>query len=129
MDQEPLVDEQVEAGALFLRELQRTLPVQFAFWLLKSADGGWRLHIVSDQVTDENLDVGYRKIGRAAQTINDPWFDVFQVKLIEADHPLAQAAADVWQRYPTWKGGRFPGDKFGKGVEGVYLYPQPVTTP
>jgi hypothetical protein len=128
MDQEPLVTEQVEAGAKFLREFQKLVPVKHAFWLYKGDDGGWRLHVASDQITDKNLRAAYGKVVRAARTFDDPWFDTFLVKLIGADDPLAKAAADAWRRYPNWTGGRFPGDKFGKGVEGVYLYPQAVTT-
>src|SRR5262245_22863417 len=129
MDQDPLVTERVEAGAKFLRELRKLIRVQNAFWLYKGDDGGWRLHIALDQIADENRDNAYGKVVRAARGIDDPWFDVFQVKVIGADHPLAKAATEVWQRWPNWTGGRFPGDKFSQVVEGVYLYPRSVTTP
>jgi hypothetical protein len=91
VDQDPLVTEQTEAGARFLGEFQKYYPVQAAFWLYHGEDGGWRLYVASDRITDENFDDAYKKAVQAARAINDPWFDVLRVKLIVAIHPRSIA--------------------------------------
>src|SRR5260370_31574598 len=99
MDQGPLVSEQIEAGAGLLGEFRKYVPVQTAFWLKESEEGEWYLYVVSDQITDDNFDVAYGEVARLAGTIEDPWFDPFQVKLIGQDDPLARAVADLYRRY------------------------------
>lgn len=125
---DPLVKEQTEAGAKFLGEFQKYYPVRAAFWLYDSEDGGWRLYVASDKITDRNFDVACGKAVRAARAINDPWFDVFLVKVIGADHRLAKAAVEALRRYPMRGPGRFPCSKFAPNVEGVFLYPQVTVT-
>ena len=130
MDQGPLVAEQIDAGAKFLAEFQNYLPVQAAFWLKDSEEGTWNLYVASEQITDDNFDVAYGEVVRLAGILRDPWFDLFQVKLIGADDPLAKAAADIRRRYP----GRTPlplrGGTFGGvAVEEVYLYPSSLPVP
>lgn len=130
MDQGPLVAEQIDAGARFLAEFQKYLPVQAAFWLKDSEEGAWNLYVASDQITDDNFDVAYGEVVRLAGVIQDPWFDLFQVKLIGADDPLAKAAADVHSRYPGRTPMRVQGRTFGGvAAEEVYLYPSPLPVP
>lgn len=88
MDQGPLVNEQIEAGARFLAEFQKYAPMQAAFWLEDGEDGGWRLCIASHQVTDENFDLAYGEVARLNSQMQDPWFDVFQVRLVRDPDPL-----------------------------------------
>ena len=127
MDQGPLVTEQIDAGARFLAEFQKYLPVQSAFWLKDSDEGTWNLYVASDQITDDNFDVAYGEVVRIAGQLKDPWFDPFQVKLIGANDPLAQAARELRQRYPGRTSTRFHGKLFGGvSVEEVYLYPAPI---
>lgn len=45
MDQNSLVIDQFEAGARFLGEFQKYVPVKAAFWLKESAEGNWILYI------------------------------------------------------------------------------------
>src|SRR6266478_3627922 len=113
MDQGPLVIEQIDAGARFLGEFQKYLPIQTAFWLKEADEGAWNLYVVSDQITDDNFDVAYGEVVRIAGHLQDPWFDPFQVKLLGVDDPLAQAALDVQQRYPGRMPIRFHGKTFG----------------
>ena len=61
MDHGPLVSEQIDAGARFLYEFQKHLPLQSAFWLKDSEQGGWYLYLASEQITDENFDLVYEK--------------------------------------------------------------------
>jgi hypothetical protein len=127
MDQEPLVIEQIEAGKKFLEEFDKYIPVRAAFWLKVNEDSGWYLHIASDQISDKNVDVAYREVGRVGKTINDPNLDLFQVKVIGVDNPFARAALDLYKRskarVPTHIRGRSFGDM---SVEGVYVYPPPL---
>jgi hypothetical protein len=129
MDQSALVTEQVEAGAKFLDEFQKSYPVQAAFWLYGGEDGRWRLYIASEKITDDNFDTAYGKAARVARKIDDPWLDPFVVKLIRTDDRLAKAAVEVQRRYPRSGPAHFPGRLFGPGVEPVCLYPQPAATP
>jgi hypothetical protein len=130
MDQDALVIEQIDAGARFLCEFQKYLPVQAAFWLKESDEGEWSLYVASDLITDDNFDVAYGEVLRIAGELHDPWFDPFQVKLIGIHDPLARAALDLQRRYPGRTPTRFPGTTFGGiGVEEVYVYPSPLPVP
>ena len=127
MDQIPLVIEQIDAGTRFLSEFQKYLPIQVAFWLKEAEEGDWNLYIVSDQITEDNFDVAYGEVVRIAGQLRDPWFDPFQVKLIGANDPLAQAALDIQRRFPGRMPTRFHGKTFGGlSVDEVYIYPSPV---
>jgi hypothetical protein len=125
-----LVDEQINAGAKFLGEFHKYLPVQSAFWLKESDEGERNLYVVSDQITDDNFDVAYGEVLRIAGAIRDSWFDPFQVMLLSADDPLAKAAREVQQRYPGRTPIRLYGKMFGGvSAEELYLYPSPVPAP
>jgi len=128
MDQGPLVTEQIEAGARFLAEFQKQYPLRTAFWLKDDEDGAWTLYVVSRQITDENHAAAYSEVGRVAVKLRDPWFDMFQVKLLEEDDPLAKAAIELEQRYPGRN--RFFNQTFPwvSALE-VYFYPSPIPVP
>ena len=66
MDQEPLVIEQIDAGATFLRELAKSIAVSAAFWLKVSEDSPWYLHVVSQELNDQNLGTVYGEVLRIA---------------------------------------------------------------
>jgi hypothetical protein len=123
-----LVNEQIEAGARFLRAFHQYAPVQSAFWLKGGEYGHWFLYVASEQITDANFDVGYGEVVRIADELHDPWFDMFQVKLIGADHPLAKAALEAQHRYPGRTPLRIRETPFG-GIyaEEVYIYPALVS--
>jgi hypothetical protein len=130
MDQGPLVKEQIDAGARFLTEFQKYAPVQATFWLKESDEGEWYLYVASDQITDDNFDLGYGEVARLNVALKDPWFDPFQVKLIGMGDPLAQAALDHLRRFPGRGPARVHGETFGSvAVDEVYLYPSPLPVP
>jgi hypothetical protein len=81
MDQSPLVIDQFDAGARFLGEFQKYVPVKAAFWLKESAEGEWILYVASDQITDDNFDVAYGEVLRIAVQMHEPIFDPFHVQL------------------------------------------------
>ncbi len=122
--------EQIDAGARFLAEFQKYVPVQIAFWLKESDENEWSLYVASEKITDDNFDLAYGEVVRIAGALRDPFFDPFQVKWIALDDPLAKAALDIQQchtgRIPT----RFHGKTLGGlSVEEVYIYPSPVPVP
>src|ERR1700676_5368738 len=127
MDPSPLVNDQVEAGARFLAEFQKYVPVKAAFWLKDSDEREWYLYVASDQITDDNFDVAYGEVGRIAGELRDPLFDVFQVKVLGADDPLAKAASEINGRYARPVATRFHDKMFGGlAVEEGFIYPSPM---
>ena len=129
MDQASLVIPEIDSGAELVRRLDKYVPVHAAFWVKDSEEGHWYLYIASHQVDDPNLDAAYGEVLRLASEIADPFLDPFQVKLIPASDPLAQAALDVLRSYPARIATRFGGRNFGgMSVDGVYIYPASVTT-
>jgi len=130
MDQSALVSERIAAGARFLAGLQKTLPVQVAFWLKSSEETEGHLYVASDQVTDKNIDTAYGEVLRVLLAMPNPWLDPFQVKLIGAEDPLAQAARNVLRRYPGRGPAGVHGQIFGgMSVDEVYIYPSVVPAP
>jgi hypothetical protein len=124
MDQSPLVTEQIDAGARFLTEFEKKIPVTAAFWLRANEEDSGYFYLASDEFNDEKLRVAYGEVLRVAREMRDPNFDPFRVKLIRPSDPLAKAAVDVLQRFP----GRMPtriyrSDFGGSSVDEVYLYP------
>jgi hypothetical protein len=127
MDKGPLVNEEIEGAARFLAEFNKCYPVESAFWLKKEETHNWNLHIVSDQITDENFDLAYDEAARIGIELHDPWFDGMQVKVRGVDAPEAKAVAELRRRYPREKPARF----FGQNVDGleaeeIYVYPSPL---
>jgi hypothetical protein len=128
MDQGPLVTEQIDAGARFLEEFKKRIPVKAAFWLKVGEEDSWYLYVVPEQFHATTMRDGYNEVGRIAQEMRDPDFDQFQVKLIKPGDALARAAHDYLQLYPGSKPIRLRRRIFGDmGTEEVYVYPNPVT--
>jgi hypothetical protein len=129
MDQNTLVDPRIKAGAEFLIKLQQKFTLLGAFWLEAPGATGADLLVVAKEITDENIDVGYGEVLRIAQEMNNPWLDVFQVKLVDARDPLVQDVMKVYDRYPGGVPTRFPPTTRGAGEERIYVYPIPVPDP
>jgi hypothetical protein len=125
-----LVSEQITSGARFLAEFQKCRRVQSACWLKDGDEGVWYLYVASDQITDDNLRQVYREVGQVADTLRDPEFDVFRVKVIGADDPVAQGVLDLRRHYPGRTRFHPDGTRFGVvSVEELYVYPSPVPAP
>jgi hypothetical protein len=124
VDSKPLVSEQTDAGAELVRELRKYVPVEAAFWLNPSEEGGWALYIASPEIDRNNFDLAYGEAIRIAQSMKTPYLDPFQVRIIRVSDPLAQAAIVVNQRYPGGAATRFRGKTFGGvAAEEVLIYP------
>jgi hypothetical protein len=130
MDQDPLVGEQLDAGAKFIGEFNNYAPVGAAFWLKESDSGHWYLYIASDRLDGEKIADAYGEVLRLNKELADPNFDPFQVKLISLDHPLAKAARELYRgrpwKFPTRYHGRIFG---GASTDEVYIYAPPLTVP
>jgi hypothetical protein len=128
MDSKPLVIEQTDAGAELVNKLRTCLPVEAAFWLNPSEEGGWALYIVSPEIDKNNFDFAYGEAIRIAHSMKTPYLDPFQIRIIRVSDPLAQAAIAANQKYPGSTATRFWAKMFGGvSAEEVFIYPsQPV---
>jgi len=124
------VIEETEAGAELIRRFQEYMPVDAAFWLNPSEEGGWALYIASPQMDVANFDLGFAEILRLVHEMQTPYIDPFQVRLIGSDDPLAKAAIESNRKYPGPMPTRFRGKSFGAvPVEEVYIYPRKHLAP
>jgi hypothetical protein len=129
MDQSPLVSDQIEAGARFVAEFDKYATVQSAFWLLQN-EGDWKLYIASDQITDHNLDLGYREVVRITQSMDDPFLGLFDVKLIGVDDPLAPAVMELKRRYRGRMVTLYQNRQIGRmEIVGLHIYATPIAVP
>ena len=127
MDPNPLVNEQIEAGAQFLREFERYAPIESAFWLKEEEETQCHLYVASAQINDKNFDLAYYEIGVLTQKMDDPHLEVFDVRLIWGNDRRVQAAVELRQRYPKAKAIHYRNKTFaGRPVDELYLYP-PLT--
>lgn len=130
MDTNPLVIEEIDAGAELIRRFQEYMPVDAAFWLNPSEEGGWALYLASPRMDVANYDLGFAEILRVVHEMRTPYIDPFQVRLIGSDDPLAKAAMETNRKYPGPTPTRFRGPSFGgAAVDEVYIYPAQRLTP
>jgi hypothetical protein len=130
MDQGPLVNEQIEAGAKLASEFAKYKPLQAVFWLKASDDGEWFLYLVSDQIDDSNFDLAYREVvrllGRGART----WLDTIQVKVTGINNPVAKDVLDILQSHPGKSAIRLRNRMLGGlSVDEAYVYAVPIAVP
>lgn len=131
MDKEPLVNDQINAGAEFVNQLREQLPVDYALWVKESEERQWSLYIVSSQVDDRNFDVAYGTILQVAGAMTYPKrIDPFQVKIISMDDPVAKAVKDFYERYPAKLATHYGLRHLGNlAIEDAYIYPPCASSP
>jgi hypothetical protein len=130
MDPNPLVIEEIEAGADLVRRFQECMPVEAAFWLNPADEGRWAFYIVAPQMDVVKYDRGFVEILRLVREMQTPYIDPFQVRLIGSEDPLGKTAIEVSRKYPGPMPTRFRGTDFGGfPVEEVYVYPANHFTP
>ena len=128
MDNGPLVNEEIEAGAELVREFNHYAPVKAAFWLKKSERAFRYLYIASEKIDGSNFDLGYGEVLRLVANMNSPYLNPFRVKIVGSQNPLAKAASEISSRYNGRFATRLGGDFFGgTSVDDVYIYPSPLT--
>lgn len=104
MDKRPLVGEQIDAGATFLSEFEKYVPVTVAFWYRSDDDTSPALWVASHDINDENFDIAYGEVIRIAAAMRNPNFEGGDVKVVNSDDRLAKASLELMQRY----GGTIP---------------------
>ena len=118
----------VDAGAKFIGEFAKYVPVQVAFWLKAREEEQWYLYLASDQIDDTNFDLAYGEVMRIASRIPDPWLSPFEIKVVSSKDPLAAAVVGFQNKYPGVNPTRHRSRPLGtRIVEEVYMYPQPAT--
>ena len=134
MDTDALVINQLDDGQKLIDHLLASgFEVTAACWLKTSNDGKWFLYIASPIVDAEGITMAYRRLNPLVRAMPEPfWIDPFEIKLIGSSHPIARDVLNIHVRAPgprvcpiRW-GGIQLGDV---SIEGVYLYPIPVSTP
>lgn len=127
MDKGPLVSQMIDAGARFVQEFAKAMPVQAAFWLKADEDSPWYLYLASDQITDGTW-AAYGEVVRIWSTMPDPWLDPLQIKVLGASDPLAQSVIDVQSTYPSKMPSRYHGLRLGGSMmDEIFIYPLPIT--
>lgn len=130
MDQKVLVRDEIDAGANFIQSVNKTLPIQAAFWLYDSFEEQWFLYLASDQLRDGNIREGYGHVLRADLENPSLYLDSLHVKLIPLKSPLAQEALATYERFPSKSVTRINRWDFGGlTISGGYLYPPPNPVP
>lgn len=134
MDYGPLVAEEIDAGAEFLRRFNDYAPVKAACWLRASGEGQRYLYVASDQIDDTNFIAANGEVVRLANEMLTPDLDLFRINVIYGNNPLAVAAAQTAEStarlYKGARGIRLGGQQFGGlWIEDGYVYPSPLPAP
>jgi hypothetical protein len=124
MGQELLVNEQIDAGAEFVRDFDDYVPISVAFWIISADTDDVFLYIASDDIDDSNFDVAYGEVLRKLSGKRSQWLDPFQIKLVNSSDPIAQDAIKIRDRYPAPLVTRYGGSSIGgTSIDGACIYP------
>lgn len=130
MDQSPLVNEAIEAGADLLREFANYASIESAFWLKTDPENRHHLYIVSDQIDSKHSREPLLEIVRIRRKLDDPHLESLSVLFVRSDDKRAQAAAELRQRYPKAKAIHYRNKMFaGRDTDELYLYPSLTQAP
>lgn len=125
MGGELLVNEQIDAGAEFVRDLNDFVPVAVAFWIIPSESNDVFLYVASDDIDDHNFDVVYGEVLRKLSGSRNQWLDPFQIKVLNSSDPIAQDAMRIRDRYPALVATRYGGSSLGgTSIDRAYIYPR-----
>lgn len=124
MGEELLVNEQIDAGAEFVRDFNDYVPVSVAFWVAAADSDDVYLYIASDDIDDSNFDVAYGEVLRRLSGKRSQWLDPFQIKLVNSTDPVAQDAISIRDRYPAPLVTRYGGSSIGgMSIHCARIYP------
>jgi hypothetical protein len=127
MDRGPLMKEEIDEGAHFVGELNKTFPIKAAFWA-KASDEDYRyLYLAPDAITDGTRDA-YVEVVRLNRQFDWPHLDMFRVKAIKGSDPRAEAVAEINRQYPSRTPSRSGGRMLGDMFVDLYVYPSPLPT-
>ncbi len=123
MGEDLLVNEQIEAGADFVRDFNDYVCVSVACWVIPAASEGSFLYVASDDIDDSNIDDAYGEVLRRLSVKKNQWLDAFQVKLVNSSDPIASDAIRIRDRYPATLATRYGGSSIGgTSIDGAYIY-------
>lgn len=124
MGEELLVNEQIDAGADFVRDFNDYVHVSVACWVIPADSDNLFLYIASDDINDNNFDVAYGEVAQRLSGKKSQWLDPFQIKLVNSSDPIARDAIQVRDRYPAPAPTRYGGSSIGgTSIDGAYIYP------
>ena len=124
MDQMPLVMEEIEAGRRFALLFNRSITVDVAFWLKVSNAGQRYFYLASHQITENNFDFAHREVLEVGSMLPSLFLHPLQIKVLSAQKPLARAALELNEEYPTKLGTRLDSCPFGGTYTHYgYVYP------
>src|ERR1017187_8023790 len=121
MDKKMLVNAggSIEAGGYFLEELDKSFPVEFAFWRRDRDERHAYLYVASKKITDENMRAAYGEVHRIVDTLTDFKLDPFRIHLLAWNNPSTELAVSQFQATGEVMD-IFVGPEV---VEEVFLYP------
>lgn len=123
MGEEILVNDQIEAGADFVRDFNDLFAVSLAFWVVPAETDSRYLYIASDDIDDSNFDVAYREVVRRLRGRRNPWLDPFQVRLVNSTEPIAVDAMRIRDQHLAPLGVRYGGSLGRMTIDAAYIYP------
>ena len=125
MGQTALVEMQINDGVGILKALHRAkFDVAAAAWILAAGEDRWYLYVASSDVDRLGGMAAYRAIHPVVQQEKTAWVDQFDIKLIEADSPIAQDLRAIQSKYPAPIATRYHGPRLGHlSVDEAYIYP------
>lgn len=124
MGENPLVNEQIDAGADFVRDFNDYVSVSVACWVVPAESDDMFLYIASDDIDDTNFDVAYGEVLRRLSGKTSQWLDPFQIKLVNSSDPIAHDAVEIRDRYAAPLGTRYGGSSIGgMSIDRAYIYP------
>ena len=128
MDNGPLVNEEIAAGAELVRRFNEVRPVKVAFWLRLDDEQFRYLCIASDEVG--SILEGYQDLAKAEAGWTSSDLDPMRIRVIQGDSAQAKAAFDQATRYPQFVGTRTGSQPFADVYAGdLYIYPLSILDP
>jgi hypothetical protein len=120
-----LVNEQVDAGNVFVIRFNKYMPVSLAMWAELSESGNLFLYIASDGINDTNFDIAYGEVLRLLPRDSDSFLDPFQVKLLNTNDPMAKEAIEIRDRHTAPLITNYGGSSLGGvSIESAKIYPK-----
>lgn len=126
MDQITLVENRIDDGAKLIEELEKAgIDVTAACWIKTDDDEQWYLYVASPIVDNEGAVAAYRQVHTIIRQMPEPfWIDPFEVKLLGASDPIAEAVLKLHEKYPARIATRYKQPTLGGvSIEAAYIYP------
>ncbi len=126
MDQITLVENRIDDGTKLIEELEKAgIPVTAACWIKTDDDEQWYLYVASPIVDDQGPVAAYRRVHSIIRQMPGGfWIDPFEVRLLGANDPVAQAVLESDEKHPARIATRYKRPTLGGiSIEAAYIYP------